>query len=81
MGEHRKSTFIEPANNTTGPRSCASTALGTVRGLPRSIIMSEEELESETNFVLLKDPGFWVAQLLACGLIVISGIVIWYVQS
>jgi len=43
--------------------------------------MSEEELESETNFVLLKDPGFWVAQLLVCGLIVISGIVIWYVQS
>jgi len=43
--------------------------------------MSEEDFESETNFVLLKDPGFWVAQLLACGLIVISGVVIWYVQS
>ncbi|MFL6814390.1 MAG: hypothetical protein ACJ8EK_10145 [Bradyrhizobium sp.] len=43
--------------------------------------MSEEQSDSETNFVLLKDPGFWVAQILACGLIVISGIVIWYVQS
>jgi hypothetical protein len=43
--------------------------------------MSEEQSDSETNFALLRDPGFWVAQILACGLIVISGIVIWYVQS
>jgi len=43
--------------------------------------MSEEDSHDESNFVLLRDPGFWVAQVLACGLIVISGLVIWYVQS
>jgi hypothetical protein len=45
------------------------------------MLMSEEDLHNESNFVLLKDTGFWVAQVLACGLIVILGIVIWYVQS
>jgi hypothetical protein len=54
---------------------------GTARGRPRSMMMSEEDSQNESNSVLLKDPGFWVAQVLACGLIVISGLVIWYVQS
>jgi len=45
------------------------------------MMTSEEDSQDESNFALSRDPGFWVAQVLACGLIVISGLVIWYVQS
>src|SRR5205085_5397027 len=68
-------------NRWTWHRACESIPPGTARDPPRSMIMSEEDSHDESNFVLLRDPGFWVAQVLACGLIVISGLVIWYVQS
>ena len=58
-----------------------STPSGTAPDLSRSIMMSDEDSHGESNSALLRDPGFWVAQVLACGLIAISGLVIWYVQS
>jgi hypothetical protein len=39
------------------------------------------EQDNKTEFVLAKDPGFWIAQILTCGVIVALGLVIWYVQT
>ena len=43
--------------------------------------MAKDDSDSDFNPGLMKDTGFWVAQILVCGLIVILGVVIWYVQT
>jgi hypothetical protein len=43
--------------------------------------MAKNDSDSDFNSGLMKDTGFWVAQILVCGLIVILGVVIWYVQN
>jgi hypothetical protein len=43
--------------------------------------MANSDSEADSNIGLMKEPAFWVAQLLACGLIVILGLAIWYVQT
>jgi hypothetical protein len=75
-----------PLNNCHAKGSCrrtaqspALTAQGTPGEAPRSLDMTEQDNKSE--FVLAKDPGFWIAQILTCAVIVALGLVIWYVQT
>jgi len=63
---------------TTSPNGVSD---GTARNFLRSMAMAKNDSDSDFSSGLMKDTGFWVAQILVCGLIVILGVVIWYVQN